>query len=256
MATSASLYLSGTPFGEGGTACCGVGGCGVGGCGIGGVVLGCCGVGGWDRGAGLGFGGACGCCCGGLDLAGEPFRRNNTGETSSSPTECDELSLTILAATRSGGGVGALRALYCCGGALDGALGGMRTPCVTTSDACCFVSPASLVSCLMVLIIAAAASTPISGSRPGFCCGVDWMRNSRYLLASTHARAASGSVGMGTITSVPTCDPSSRRATSYRKPSRCIVSCSRRRFIVKAWVRGFPSMFTWPWLVRSAKTRS
>ena len=30
-----------------------------------------------------------------------------------------------------------------------------------------------------------------------FCCGVDWMRNCRYLLASTHAGAASGSVGMG-----------------------------------------------------------
>mmetsp|Transcript_69844 Transcript_69844/g.209842 ORF Transcript_69844/g.209842 Transcript_69844/m.209842 type:complete len:233 (-) Transcript_69844:40-738(-) len=43
-----------------------------------------------------------------------------------------------------------------------------------------------------IAFIAAAAAGPISGARPGFCSGVDWMRASKYLDARTHAIDCSG----------------------------------------------------------------
>ena len=97
---------------------------------------------------------------------------------------------------------------------------------ITPSDATAGSEPASsmrsacqariplLTSC-SAATIAAAEPGDMSGSRPGICSAVDWMRPSRYSAAWTHACAWLGIAG-SSFSSISCEPPRSRRATSRK----------------------------------------
>mmetsp|Transcript_19084 Transcript_19084/g.42640 ORF Transcript_19084/g.42640 Transcript_19084/m.42640 type:complete len:251 (+) Transcript_19084:1759-2511(+) len=93
----------------------------------------------------------------------------------------------------------------------------------------CAASASAAISTITALI-AAAAPRLISGARPGFCPGFDWMRRSRYFADAIHATpcrddsASRSGVALGTALR-----PRSRTHTSLKNWSTCSRSSGATR---------------------------